>query len=190
VPVAFIGPLLGWYILGNGLYHQKERPMQSLMFENTEIKIIDKGGEPWVAASDLSKALGYSREDEVGRIYRRNADEFTPSMSQTANLAFSGNLTKTVRIFSLRGAHLIAMFARTKKAKAFRRWVLDLLDAITQGAEYVRKQYEQASKALEDRREQASEEGRGLASWRWEKQPLQMRVNYWRERQQLSLALH
>ena len=33
-----------------------------------------------------------------------------------------------VRIFSLRGAHLIAMFARTKVAKDFRKWVLDILD--------------------------------------------------------------
>ncbi len=32
------------------------------------------------------------------------------------------------RVFSLRGAHLIAMFARTPKAKEFRRWVLDILD--------------------------------------------------------------
>lgn len=32
------------------------------------------------------------------------------------------------RAFSLRGAHLVAMFARTPKAKEFRRWVLDILD--------------------------------------------------------------
>ncbi|GJC32652.1 hypothetical protein KAM398_26550 [Acinetobacter sp. KAM398] len=34
----------------------------------------------------------------------------------------------SVRIFSLRGCHLIAMFARTDVAKAFRKWVLDVLD--------------------------------------------------------------
>ncbi|VFS25202.1 Uncharacterised protein [Enterobacter cancerogenus] len=32
------------------------------------------------------------------------------------------------RVFSLRGAHLIAMFARTPVAKEFRRWVLDIMD--------------------------------------------------------------
>ena len=36
--------------------------------------------------------------------------------------------TREVRIFSLRGAHLIAMFARTAIAKQFRKWVLDVLD--------------------------------------------------------------
>ena len=32
------------------------------------------------------------------------------------------------RIFSLRGCHLVAMFARTPVAKAFRRWVLNVLE--------------------------------------------------------------
>jgi hypothetical protein len=33
-----------------------------------------------------------------------------------------------VRIFSLRGCHLLAMFARTPVAKEFRKWVLDVID--------------------------------------------------------------
>lgn len=32
------------------------------------------------------------------------------------------------RVFSLRGAHMVAMFARTPVAKEFRHWVLDILD--------------------------------------------------------------
>ncbi|WP_187153367.1 hypothetical protein [Candidatus Arsenophonus triatominarum] len=49
-------------------------------------------------------------------------------MTETLNLKVSGNYEKTVRIFSLRGAHLVAMFARTPVAKEFRKWVLDILD--------------------------------------------------------------
>lgn len=49
-------------------------------------------------------------------------------MTEVLNLTTSGNYQKEVRIFSLRGAHLIAMFARTPVAKAFRKWVLDILD--------------------------------------------------------------
>lgn len=50
---------------------------------------------------------------------------------ETLNLSVSKkskNLTKTIRIFSLRGAHLIAMFSKTAIAKQFRKWVLDVLD--------------------------------------------------------------
>lgn len=50
-------------------------------------------------------------------------------MTEVINLNTSGNLQKSVRVFSLRGCHLIAMFAKTPIAKAFRRWVLDILDA-------------------------------------------------------------
>jgi len=50
---------------------------------------------------------------------------------ETLNLSVSKkskNLTKTIRIFSLRGCHLIAMFSKTDIAKQFRKWVLDILD--------------------------------------------------------------
>ena len=36
------------------------------------------------------------------------------------------------RIFSLRGCHLLAMFSRTPVAKAFRKWVLDVLDRLAE----------------------------------------------------------
>src|SRR5690606_13264315 len=34
----------------------------------------------------------------------------------------------SIRIFSLRGCHLMGMFARTTEAKKFRHWVLNILD--------------------------------------------------------------
>lgn len=45
-------------------------------------------------------------------------------------LGRSTNLSNYARIFSLRGCHLLAMFARTPVAKAFRKWVLDVLDRL------------------------------------------------------------
>ena len=104
----------------------------TLAFENTTFEIVDQNGQPWLRATDVANALGYSRSDKVGRLYSRNADEFTPSMTavvETPTLGLSGNLVTETRIFSLRGAHLLAMFARTEKAKAFRVWLLDLIEA-------------------------------------------------------------
>lgn len=79
----------------------------------------------------------------------RYKDEFTGSMTCTVKLTDQHGQMKKTRIFSLRGSHLVAMFARTEKAKAFRRWVLDILDAIHNGSEYVRRQHEAALKAME-----------------------------------------
>lgn len=82
----------------------------------------------WLTSSDLAKALQYPNSRAVTMIYNKYADEFTSGMTQVLEVSTSGNYRKKVRVFSLRGAHLIAMFARTDVAKEFRRWVLDILD--------------------------------------------------------------
>ncbi|HFS8087791.1 hypothetical protein M8S15_03690 [Enterobacter hormaechei] len=82
----------------------------------------------WLTSSDLAKALQYSNSRAVTMIYNKYADEFTNGMTQVLEVSTSGNYRKKVRVFSLRGAHLIAMFSRTDVAKEFRRWVLDILD--------------------------------------------------------------
>lgn len=82
----------------------------------------------WLTSSDLAKALEYSNSRAVTMIYNKYAEEFTSGMSQVLEVSTTGNYRKKVRVFSLRGAHLIAMFARTPVAKEFRRWVLDILD--------------------------------------------------------------
>lgn len=121
-----------------------------LSFEGVELKIIDRNGLPWITSGDLGRALGYKRGgDQVVSIYRQHAHEFCEAMTTTiplrefsvesalkgdldltADSAVKGNPNIPVRIFSPRGAHLIAMFARTAKAAAFRRWVLDVLEGL------------------------------------------------------------
>lgn len=106
----------------------------ALSFRSTTFEIVDQHGQHWLKASDLARALGYAREDAVSRIYERNASEFHKGMTQTVNLTVSqnnGQLQRETHIFSLRGAHLLAMFARTSVAKEFRAWVLDVLEQQT-----------------------------------------------------------
>lgn len=82
----------------------------------------------WLTSSELADALQYKSAKSVTNLFNQNADEFTSGMTQVIESVTSGNYRKKVRVFSLRGAHLIAMFARTDVAKEFRRWVLDILD--------------------------------------------------------------
>jgi len=99
-----------------------------LAFHSTQFNIVSRHNSIYLTAVEIAQALGYKKPDAVTQIYERNSDEFSTDMSETLILSVSGNLTKSMRIFSLRGAHLIAMFARTPVAKEFRRWVLDVLD--------------------------------------------------------------
>lgn len=110
-----------------------------LAFHNTHFDIVDRSGQPWLRSTQIAEALGYANDNAITRIYNRNADEFTAGMSEKVSLTLSGNLQTEARIFSLRGAHLLAMFARTKVAKEFRRWVLDVLDNLGAATQPQRK---------------------------------------------------
>ncbi|WP_429124160.1 BRO-N domain-containing protein [Aeromonas allosaccharophila] len=106
--------------------------MNSISFHDTHFTVIPHHGQPWLTATKIAQALGYASEKSISNLYNRNADEFTPCMTLVINSMTkgfgNGSSEKEVRIFSLRGAHLIAMFSRTALAKEFRRWVLDVLD--------------------------------------------------------------
>lgn len=103
-----------------------------LNFHGVSLTPVDSVSGVWLTSSDIAKALGYASSKSVSTIYSRNSDEFTSSMSMVIKMktiAINNNLReKSVRVFSLRGCHLIAMFATTDKAKEFRRCVLDILD--------------------------------------------------------------
>ncbi|GLX62299.1 MULTISPECIES: BRO family protein [Proteus] len=106
---------------------------KSLVFKGHKITPFDKGdGKIWFTNKQLSELLGYKDESSVTRIFNRNKDEFTDGMSQTVNLTVSNKnnemQNKRVRIFSVRGAHLVGILSKTDIAKALRRWLLDLAE--------------------------------------------------------------
>ena len=108
-----------------------------LTFQNITFEPIYQDGQLWFTSTELAKALGYSRTDNVNRVYARNSDEFTDSMTTTVKMTLvrkTGEVDVMVRVFSLRGAHLIAMFASTPVVKEFRKWVLDILDREVTGS--------------------------------------------------------
>lgn len=114
----------------------------ALSFNNVNFQPVQHNQQIWLTASELAKALGYAKTDAVTQIYERNKDEFNASMTLTLNMSAKDdietlnmsvskkerNLMRNVRVFSLRGCHLITFFARTAVAKQFRKWVLDVLD--------------------------------------------------------------
>ncbi|HAV3650241.1 TPA: alpha/beta hydrolase [Acinetobacter baumannii] len=119
--------------------------MSSLALSFNEVKfnpVVRDNGQIYLTAGELAQALDYKSVKSVSNLYNSNKDEFTDSMTQVIESLTSGNievtdsvtskqtrnLKKKVRVFSLRGCHLIAIFARTAVAKQFRKWVLDVLD--------------------------------------------------------------
>ncbi|MDK7737625.1 BRO family protein [Providencia stuartii] len=109
-----------------------------LTFQNFTFNPIVEDGQVWLTSTELAKVLEYKKTDAISQIYARNSDEFTGSMTTTLKLSVIGINNslrkKSVRVYSLRGAHLIAMFASTPVAKEFRKWVLDILDREVTGS--------------------------------------------------------
>lgn len=163
--------------------------MKELMFQNHAIRLIEKDGKKWASAADIALALGYSRADSVTRLYDKHRAEFSDSMTcivETTETAFSGALVAKSRVFSLRGAHLIGMFARTSKAQEFRRWVLDILDGHRAAPSLIQAWYE-ARAALDAQEKFASLCGRGLSEHKTKRPPLQKEAEALMSRIQPSL---
>ena len=156
----------------------------ALSFNNVDLTPIDNGdGQIWLTSSELAKAIGYKSSKSITNLYNANACEFTDSMTlviESVTKGFgSGSSKKPVRIFSLRGCHLIGMFARTKIAQDFRVWVLNVLDAHV--ANDLNKGYQLGS--LQSMRDEnraryavgftvASGGGKTLSNWKHEKSAL------------------
>ncbi|WP_145507657.1 P22AR C-terminal domain-containing protein [Yersinia hibernica] len=95
------------------------------------IPVADVNGI-WLTSADVAKALGYKSTKSISNLFVQYEDEFSQGMTMVIESVTNGingsSRRMKVRVFSLRGAHLIAMFARTPVAKEFRKWVLDILD--------------------------------------------------------------
>lgn len=102
--------------------------LQALCFNEVQFDVIPQNSRPWIRGIQIGSALKYEHPDTaIRKLYQSHADEFTPAMTAVVTLPTEGGPQET-RIFSLRGCHLLAMFARTPVAKQFRRWVLDVIE--------------------------------------------------------------
>lgn len=98
-----------------------------LVFKSQKIEPIIINKQPYVRGQQIAVALNYKRADIINQIYNAHADEFTSDMTLLTEVETKGG-KQVMRVFSLRGCHLLAMFSKTPIAKEFRKWILDLID--------------------------------------------------------------
>jgi prophage antirepressor-like protein len=160
----------------------KGSAMRELRFNNHNFALVERDGKTWLSAADIAVALGYKRSDQVSRIFERHEREFSSSMTtifQAVSLG-RGAPPSDIRLFSLRGAHLVGMFARTSNGVAFRRWVLDQLEQVERQAvpqHSLMVEWFKAKAAADDQDRFASMCGKGLSEHKTRKPPLAERLN-------------
>jgi prophage antirepressor-like protein len=131
-----------------------------LSFQNHPLDLIEIDGENWVRGQQIADALGYKNPRQaIDDLYTRNESEFTEHMTRVVDLPTAGGVQQ-VRVFTLRGAHLLGMLARTPVAASFRRWILDVLDGIVAPQETGRMTFPQRLGYLKFRTQLLKELGR------------------------------
>lgn len=103
--------------------------MQNIIkFQDHTLEFVEINGDKYLNGAQIGQCLNLSQGSHaVGKIYKRNRKEFTPEMSIAAEMpTTTGN--KLTRLYSLRGAALIAMYAQTPVAAQFRAFILDVLE--------------------------------------------------------------
>lgn len=99
----------------------------TLHYDRTAIDALQEGGQIWLRVGQIVHPLGFAEERNLRKLWERHADEFTSDETRLIVEDTAGG-PQQVRVFSLRGARLLAMLARTEPAARFRRWLLDLLE--------------------------------------------------------------
>jgi prophage antirepressor-like protein len=99
-----------------------------LSFQKNPLEIIKDDDGLWIRSPQIGYALGYKQpRQKMAQLYENNKREFTSSMTKEMKIKTNSGIQNT-RVFSLRGVHLIAMFAKTAIAAEFREWVLNVLE--------------------------------------------------------------
>lgn len=84
-------------------------------------------GQIWLKVGQIDAPLGFSDFRHVRRLFDRHRDEFSDQEARKLIVPTERG-PQEMWMFSLRGAELLAMLARTPEGKKFRRWVLDILE--------------------------------------------------------------
>ncbi len=97
-------------------------------FNGVELTIIHKDGQRWLTAEQVGIALQLNfPRIAAAKIYRRHKDEFEQGVDVAETKLVTATGAKDALIFSSTGCMLLAMFARSRRAKEFRRWAKHVL---------------------------------------------------------------
>lgn len=100
-------------------------------FNGTEVRAIDRVGEPWFVLADLCRALDLSNPTMV-------ADRLDPDGLSTAEVIDSMGRTQTARIVNESAMYEVVFLSRKPEARAFKRWITsEVIPAIRKHGGYL-----------------------------------------------------
>lgn len=131
-------------------------------FEGHALTFEKRGEEWWANGDEAADALGYEDKRQVVRLFSRHKSEFLSSETCVVTLTPQVGQARAMRLYSPKGLEHLAMLGRTETCKRFRRWVLDVIEALRSGARVVTE--EQMSSAIATAVERVASQFRAIIS--------------------------
>lgn len=105
------------------------------VFQNNEfgeIRVIEKDGEPWFVAADVTKILGYNNNSKAIKDHVDDEDKFLCKYNEMLRLSKFGAI-----IINESGLYSLILSSKLPTAKKFKRWVTsEVLPAIRKNGKY------------------------------------------------------
>lgn len=108
--------------------------LQTWSYENSEIRTVEKGGEPWFVGKDVAAVLGYSNTRDA---IARHVDE-----EDKASVGIhDGSQMREVVAVNESGLYSLILSSKLPNAKKFKRWVTsEVLPSIRKHGAYMTDQ--------------------------------------------------
>lgn len=100
------------------------------IFNDKEIRFIEKDGEYWAVASDVANALGYSQTSNMLRMIDKE-DVTTHNVKVTSNSKFARK-TQRVSVISEYGIYEAIWNSRRDEVQEFKTWVKQVIKELRQ----------------------------------------------------------
>lgn len=166
-------------------FHRESAQVIPFHYQGQSVRFSSEG---WINATEIATSHSLRLDNWLRN---KETSDYIEALARHLNTSDSRDLIRGQRG---RGG---STWLHPKLAVAFARWIspdfavwCDLhIDALLRGELTEKQRFDQACKRLDDGRQQASQNGRGLALWKQQKSPLEREVEHWREQLQLTLGL-
>jgi hypothetical protein len=102
------------------------KPTAVAEFDGQSFDVYDISGVSWIRGGQVCHTLGVT-DRTLKRLLKTHRAEFAPDKTGIVTVPTPGG-AQQARVFSPRGAALVAMLVSSPRAAAFRSWVLDTLE--------------------------------------------------------------
>ncbi|AMX00445.1 phage antirepressor [Rummeliibacillus stabekisii] len=108
--------------------------LQMFNFENQQVRILEKEGEPWFVGKDVAQVLGYSNPSKAVLQHVDSEDKRMEMIAHSQN----GNVVTQTALINESGMYSLVLSSKLASAKRFKRWVTnEVLPSIRKHGAYL-----------------------------------------------------